>query len=608
MKVNFLKKKTALADTKVTLARAFGLLLALALAFSLVALPALATPIPSHAFAGAVYVTNAPGQPAVPEGTVVTAEIGGVQYGDPLLGESYGTVNSEGNYGYPFWSFNVPGDDAGTVEKEGGVQLEDISFYVHGSKIWIVDVDFQSGFHSMVDLPVTDNIPPAVTIDELTPDPTNDSTPTFTGTATDTLCSITSVEYNVDGGAWTAADAVDGTFDSPNEDYTFTTAALADGTHMVCVRATDAATNTTAEIDYATDEFTIDNTPPTVAIDALTPDPTNDDTPTFTGTATDTFSNITSVEYKVNDGAWTAATASDGTFDSLSEGYTFTTAALTDGVHTVYTRAIDAVGNTTPEIDYASDEFTLDTIAPTVTIDALTPDPTDDTTPTFTGMATDAPSTNIVSVEYKVDGGAWAAAAASDGAFDSTSEGYTFTTPELAEGLHMVHTRATDAAGNTTAEIDYASDEFTVETGVDETPPQVVDTSPAADATDQAINVAVWAAFNEDVTTVDLSGITISGATGVSATLDEGTDTITINHDDFAQGQTYTVTIPAGAVQDMAANPNEEYSWSFTTVYPESVYTLALGEGWNVIECSTQIKGSALCHGNVDVRSVSPLH
>ena len=107
-----------------------------------------------------------------------------------------------------------------------------------------------------------------------------------------------------------------------------------------------------------------DSTAPSVVITVLTPDPTSDDTPTFTGTATDTGSNISSVEYKVDDGSWTAATASDGTFDSLSEGYTFTTAALADGEYTVYVRATDAVSNTTAEADYASDGFTVQSVTP----------------------------------------------------------------------------------------------------------------------------------------------------------------------------------------------------------------------------------------------------
>jgi hypothetical protein len=106
-----------------------------------------------------------------------------------------------------------------------------------------------------------------------------------------------------------------------------------------------------------------DTTPPTVTITPLSPDPTENSTPTFAGTASDE-SNITAVEYRVDDGDWTAATASDGAFDSPSEGYTFTTASLADGEHTVYVRATDSAGNTTAEVDYASDSFTIQPTSP----------------------------------------------------------------------------------------------------------------------------------------------------------------------------------------------------------------------------------------------------
>jgi len=106
-----------------------------------------------------------------------------------------------------------------------------------------------------------------------------------------------------------------------------------------------------------------DTTPPTVIITPLSPDPTENSTPTFTGSASDE-SNIVAVEYRVDDGDWTAATASDGAFDSPDEDYTFTTASLAEGEHTVYVRATDSAGNTTAEVDYASDSFTVQTAPP----------------------------------------------------------------------------------------------------------------------------------------------------------------------------------------------------------------------------------------------------
>jgi hypothetical protein len=107
-----------------------------------------------------------------------------------------------------------------------------------------------------------------------------------------------------------------------------------------------------------------DATPPSVTITPLAPDPTDNNTPTFAGTATDTFSSISSVEYRIDQGSWMAATASDGAFDSLSEGYTFTTDALSEGEHTAYVRATDVASNTTAEANYASDSFTVQTVAP----------------------------------------------------------------------------------------------------------------------------------------------------------------------------------------------------------------------------------------------------
>jgi hypothetical protein len=119
-----------------------------------------------------------------------------------------------------------------------------------------------------------------------------------------------------------------------------------------------AASWTGGSVDIA------DTTPPTVTITPLSPDPTDNSTPTFTGDASDASSNISSVEYRVDDGDWAEAAASDGAFDSPDEDYTFTTTSLADGEYTVYVRATDSAGNTTAEGDYASDSFTIQPVAP----------------------------------------------------------------------------------------------------------------------------------------------------------------------------------------------------------------------------------------------------
>jgi hypothetical protein len=395
-------------------------------------------------------------------GTVVTAKVGGVQCGSI-------TTTVAGQYGGS-GAFDEKLVVSGDIENGAT-----ISFFVN-------DVDteqtyaFSSGAVTELNLTVSDDVtPPSVTINPLSPDPTNDNTPTFTGTATDTLSNIASVEYQVGTGSWrvwVAATAVDGAFDEPSEDYTFTIPALADGGYTVYVRATDAAANTTAEENHASDSFTVDTAAPTVVSRYPASGATGvvlDTVVTATFSEAMNASTITTSSFTLKIG--TTPVSGSVSYNAGTYTATFTPSAnLTDD--TIYTASLstavtDIAGNA---LSAASTwNFTTgtvpDTTPPSVTITPLSPDPTTDTTPTFTGTATDTQS-NIASVEYRVDSGSWVAATASDGAFDSLSEGYTFTTSTLSAGEHTVYVRATDAASppNTTLAADYATDTFTVET------------------------------------------------------------------------------------------------------------------------------------------------
>ncbi|MFC1849468.1 hypothetical protein ACFL27_04580 [candidate division CSSED10-310 bacterium] len=96
---------------------------------------------------------------------------------------------------------------------------------------------------------------------------------------------------------------------------------------------------------------------------------------------------------------------------------------------------------------------------PTVTLNA----PTGTEQLTFTGTATatalkletganattDITINRIVNVEWRMNGGPWQDATATDGTFDSSSENYTFTTPNLANGGVVVEVRAQNNFGNT---------------------------------------------------------------------------------------------------------------------------------------------------------------
>jgi len=297
------------------------------------AIPAYAdtpTDIPTipHAFYGTLVVNGSPAS----VGTVVTAKVGGVECGSI-------TTTVAGQYG-----------GSGAFDEKllvlGEIESGDtINFYVNG-----VDTTqtyaFSAGAVTELNLTAEaapDTTAPSVTITALTPDPTNDSTPTFTGTAVDTESNVSSVEYKVDTGSWTAATAVDGTFDSLSESYTFTTAALADGVHTVYVRATDDASNTTAEANYATDSFTV-ATSEVPSVSSVSPLNGATDVVTYSA-ITVTFSEamdestITTSSFTVSNGGAVTGTVS---YDSGTYTATFTPATKLDS-NTIYTASLSTV-------------------------------------------------------------------------------------------------------------------------------------------------------------------------------------------------------------------------------------------------------------------------
>ncbi|MFA5894226.1 MAG: fibronectin type III domain-containing protein [Candidatus Shapirobacteria bacterium] len=131
---------------------------------------------------------------------------------------------------------------------------------------------------------------------------------------------------------------------------------------------------------------TFDRTPASLSVNSLPSDTSSSATPSFTGTATDSQSTITSVEYAVDASAYSACVADDGAFDELSEAYTCTVSpALSEGSHTLSVRSTDSKGNTNTGLTLFDYGFTVNTVVPTATptpTSAVTPTPTPTATPT----------------------------------------------------------------------------------------------------------------------------------------------------------------------------------------------------------------------------------
>jgi len=130
-------------------------------------------------------------------------------------------------------------------------------------------------------------------------------------------------------------------------EYTWKTEDLPDGLYQVRVVVSDEIANP----DPLSEErisrtVPVDNHRP--AFENLTAE--GGKAPVLSGTATDSGSVITRVEYRVDSGIWFPVAPSDRVFDSRRESFTFSVPDLASGVHRVWIRAWDRAGNAGVEV------------------------------------------------------------------------------------------------------------------------------------------------------------------------------------------------------------------------------------------------------------------
>ncbi|MCA9676072.1 MAG: hypothetical protein KC464_13620 [Myxococcales bacterium] len=227
-------------------------------------------------------------------------------------------------------------------------------------------------------------------------DPTNQTGASFTFTATEPG----TFECDLDGGGYAAC--------TTPKAY----AGLAAGSHTFSVRAIDGAAN--VDPTPATFTWTIDTTAPDTTITGQPPLLTSSGAASFTFSATET----STFACDLDGGGFAACTS--------PESY----AGLADGSHTFQVRATDGAGNV--DATPATYTWTVDSVAPDVTIDVGPPALDSSADPSFEFSSTDGSAT----FECDLDGGGFAACL--------SPHAYT----GLAEGAHTFSVRAVDGAGN----------------------------------------------------------------------------------------------------------------------------------------------------------------
>ena len=263
----------------------------------------------------------------------------------------------------------------------------------------------------------------------LDPDPTGDTTPTFTGTSSTPNGTISSVSYSVDEGEW-STDGVAGT-----TSYSITIpSALAEGAHTIKVRATDSNGYTTDSTLYGTDSFTVDTSGPTAGTISVNSGDTatGDRDVTLTLSATDAFSTVTYMMLSESadfDGASWVAYATSKAFELTAS----------NGTKTVYVKFKDAAGNVS---EVVNDTIVLDTTAPAGSI-AINAGATltNDRTLALTLAATDDLST-VAEMMIAED------AAFTGVSYEAFSTSRTYELTSVGDAVKTVYVKFKDALGN----------------------------------------------------------------------------------------------------------------------------------------------------------------
>lgn len=404
-----------------------------------------------------------------------------------------------------------------------------------------------------------DGTPPthSWTIDSSTPDTTITSGPANASTSQSTVSfAFTSPDPNatfeclVDGGTYAACT-------TPNA-----LANLTEGSHAFSVRAKSTAG--TFDPTPAMRTWIVDGTAPTAMITSNPTNPSNDATPTFGFSSPDATATFQcQVDGSV---AFTACTSM------------YTAPTLADGMHTFRVRATDPVGNTGPEATYT---WTIDTMAPTVTITSGPMGTVASASATFTFTTGGSPTTT----DCDLDGIGFSACAG--------SKSYT----GVADGAHTFTVRVRDAALNMATDVRA----FTVDT----TGPVVTITnapiSPNADTTPTYTFTVTGA------TTIEcgVDGVFVACANSfTTGVLADGSHTFVVRALDAvgnpgSDSRTIVVdtTGPTVAIVTRPANPTNSTTGTFTFTVSEGSPTCKL-DGGGFTACVSGISYTSLADGN----------
>jgi hypothetical protein len=299
-----------------------------------------------------------------------------------------------------------------------------------------------------------DTLPPTVTLNSQ-PEVSNDTTPSFSGTAREGTASETPLAVTVSlyKGAKAEGEPID-TLKAQVVEHDWTTPAvpaLTNGEYTAIAKEKSALGNEEGVSSPVT--FVVDTASPTVRLNQP-PSPSNDTIPTFSGTTNETTkvgttSETEPVTVEIYEGATaqgsivataTAKIAAGGTTKSWTSEAA--TPALPKGEHTFTAVAVQSseIKNGTGRSEPV--KFVVNTLPPKVVLDAVA-SPSNERAPSFVGTASEATQVTV----YIYEGSSAEGAVVSEATTTAKSEVWEATATQLPPGDHTYTAIAKEKSG-----------------------------------------------------------------------------------------------------------------------------------------------------------------
>ncbi len=386
-----------------------------------------------------------------------------------------------------------------------------------------------------------DTTPPALTLTVPSEGAVlKESEPTLTGRTGTASWDYQSVTVTIHEGTSATGPVVGspGSASVSSGKWSYSTPELADGVYTAQAEQSDEA----GDRGTVTVTFTVDTTPPALTLTVPSEGAVlKESEPTLTGRTGTASWDYQSVTVTIHEG--TSATGpvvgSPGSASVSSGKWSYSTPELAEGVYTAQAEQGDEAGNE----GTVTVTFTVDAVAPVVSMNAVVPNLSNNPTPTLTGEAGVAgweDSNVTVTIHEGGSPTGRAVGAPGSAAVNASSGAWSYSVPHLSDGEYTAEATQGDEAGNT--------GESNPETFViDTTPPDLTLKTPAPGPP------------------LHISQPTFSGLAG-DASGDEPTVTLTVY--DAEDGE-----VSAGPIE---ITPNDAHEWTTGSTgprLPNGIYT-----------------------------------